>query len=67
MKKILLSLMVALTLVGCATPSNVPENVQGVFCTSVRTLTTTVTTVFANKEVGKLTASPECAITIKTE
>lgn len=65
--KYIVALLLALSLVGCATPQNIPENVEGVFCTSVQTLTTTVTTVFANKELGKLSVSPECAVTIKTD
>ena len=68
MKKLLASLILVFGLFGCATPaSTVPENVQGVFCTSVETLTTKVTTVFANKDLGKVTASPDCAVTIKTD
>ncbi len=67
MKSLLFSFLL-LGLGGCATPSaSVPENMQGVFCTHVSTLTTTVTTVFANKDLGQVTASPECAIKIKTE
>jgi hypothetical protein len=68
MNKLLLILFIIMGLSGCATNiPTVPENMQGVFCTHVSTLTTTVTTVFANKDLGQVTASPECAIKIKTE
>ena len=64
MKSLIAVLFVLLT--GCAaTPTSIPDNVEGIFCTSVKTLTTTVTTVVASKSVGKLTSTADCEIDIK--
>lgn len=62
----LLTALIFVLLTGCAaTPTSIPDNVEGVFCTSVQTLTTTVTTVVASKSVGKLTSTADCKIDIK--
>ena len=65
MKSIIAAICMVI-LAGCATPVvTIPENVEGIVCTSVTTLTTTVVTVVANKTNGNMTATPECAVSIK--
>lgn len=63
MKLYITTLLIAL--VGCASPGPVPEKVEGVFCTSVDTLTAKVVTVVANKTEGVLTVTKDCDITSK--
>lgn len=63
MKLYLATLFIAL--VGCASPSVIPEKVEGVFCTSVDTITAKVVTVIANKTEGVLSVTKDCDIISK--
>ena len=57
--------LIAAFLVGCGTqPVTIPENVSGVFCNYVETLTTKVTTVVVQADSGDVATSPQCEVLI---